>query len=69
MTLPALKKIEGKQAAAQKLLPVFATQTRLGIWFRDLVMRTMNFGPLADLLITRSMRDEFEVPNYPMVSA
>lgn len=61
--------VEGKQAAAQKLLPVFATQTRLGIWFRDLVMRTMNFGPLADLLITRSMRDEFEVPNYPMVSA
>ncbi len=61
--------VEAKQAAAQKFLPVFATQTRLGIWFRDLVMRTMNFRPLADLLITRSMRDEFELPNYPMVSS
>jgi 2-polyprenyl-6-methoxyphenol hydroxylase-like FAD-dependent oxidoreductase len=60
--------VEGKQAAAQKFLPVFATQTRLGIWIRDLVMRTMNFRPLADLLITRSMRDDFELPNYPMLN-
>ena len=58
--------VEHKQAAAQKFLPVFATQTRLGIWFRDLVMRTMNFRPLADLLLTRSVRDDFELPNYPI---
>ena len=58
--------VEGKQAAAQKFLPVFATQTRLGIWFRNLVMRTMNFRPLADLLLARSVRDDFELPNYPM---
>lgn len=58
--------LESKQAAAQKLTPVFATQTRPGIWFRDLVMRTMNFRPLADLLITRSVRDDFELPHYPM---
>lgn len=58
--------LESKQAAAQKLAPVFATQTRLGIWFRDLVMRTMNFRPLADWLITRSVRDDFELPHYPM---
>lgn len=61
--------VERKQAAAQKFLPVFATQTRLGIWFRDLVMSTMNFRPLSDLLITRSVRDDFELPNYPMLSA
>jgi 2-polyprenyl-6-methoxyphenol hydroxylase-like FAD-dependent oxidoreductase len=60
--------VEGKQAAAQRFLPVFATQTRLGIRFRNLVMRTMNFRPLADLLLTRSVRDDFELPNYPMVS-
>ena len=58
--------VEHKQAAAQKFLPVFATQTRLGIRFRDLVMRTMNFRPLADLLLTRSVRDDFELPNYPI---
>ena len=58
--------VEGKQAAGRKFLPVFATQTRLGIWFRNLVMRTMNFRPLADLLLTRSVRDDFELPNYPI---
>jgi 2-polyprenyl-6-methoxyphenol hydroxylase-like FAD-dependent oxidoreductase len=61
--------VEGKQAAAQNYLPVFATQTRLGIWFRNLVMNTMNFRPLADLVLTRSVRDDFELPNYPTVSA
>jgi 2-polyprenyl-6-methoxyphenol hydroxylase-like FAD-dependent oxidoreductase len=61
--------VEGKQAAAQKFLPVFATRTRLGIWFRDLVMRTMNLRPLADLVLARSVRDDFELPNYPMVSS
>jgi 2-polyprenyl-6-methoxyphenol hydroxylase-like FAD-dependent oxidoreductase len=58
--------VEGKQAAAQKLVPVFATQTQLGIRFRNLAMRTMNFGPLADLLLARSVRDDFELPDYRM---
>ena len=58
--------IEEKQAGAQKLVPVFATQTRLGIWFRNLVMRTMNFRPLAELLLARSVLDDFELPDYPM---
>ena len=60
--------VEAKQGAAQKYLPVFATQTRLGIWFRNLAMRTMNFRPLAELLLTRSVRDDFELPNYPTMS-
>jgi 2-polyprenyl-6-methoxyphenol hydroxylase-like FAD-dependent oxidoreductase len=58
--------VEGKQAAARKFVPVFATQTGRGIWFRNLVMRTMNFRPLADLVLTRSVRDDFELPNYPL---
>lgn len=58
--------VESKQASAQKFLPVFATQTRLGIWFRHQVMRTMNLCPRADLLVGRSLRDDFELPDYPM---
>ena len=58
--------VEGKQAAGRKFVPVFATQTRLGIWFRNLAMRTMNFPPLADLLLTRGLRDDYEPPDYPM---
>ncbi|KAA0084513.1 FAD-binding domain [Mycolicibacterium sp. P9-64] len=58
--------VERKQVAAQKFVPVFATRTGQGIWFRNLVMTTMNFRPLADMLLTRSLRDDFELPNYPM---
>lgn len=58
--------IEGKQTAAQKFLPVFVTKTEFGIWFRDLVMRTMNFRPLANVLVARSLRDDFELPDYSM---
>jgi 2-polyprenyl-6-methoxyphenol hydroxylase-like FAD-dependent oxidoreductase len=58
--------VEGKQAAARKFVPVFVTQTGRGIWFRNLVMRTMNFRPLADLVLTRSVRDDFELPDYPL---
>jgi 2-polyprenyl-6-methoxyphenol hydroxylase-like FAD-dependent oxidoreductase len=60
--------VEHKQAAARKLVPIFATHTRPGIWFRNLAMRTMNFRPLAELLLTRRMRDDFELPHYPTVS-
>ena len=61
--------VEGKQTAARKYVPVFATQTGRGIWFRNLMMRTMNFRPLADLVLTRSVRDDFELPNYPGLAA
>ena len=58
--------IDGKQASAKKLISVFATKTRPGIWFRNLALRAMNFHPLADLLLARNVRDEFELPDYPM---
>jgi 2-polyprenyl-6-methoxyphenol hydroxylase-like FAD-dependent oxidoreductase len=58
--------VEGKQAGAEKLIPVFATKTELGIRFRHLVMRAMNFRPLGDLLVSRSLRDDIELPDYPM---
>jgi 2-polyprenyl-6-methoxyphenol hydroxylase-like FAD-dependent oxidoreductase len=55
--------IETKQAGAVRYIPFFATRTRFGLWFRNLAMRTMNFGPLATLL-AGSVRDEFELPEY-----
>jgi 2-polyprenyl-6-methoxyphenol hydroxylase-like FAD-dependent oxidoreductase len=60
--------VESRQAAARRYVPVFATQTRWGIRFRDLVMRAMNFRPLADTLLSRSVHDDFELPSYPMLS-
>jgi 2-polyprenyl-6-methoxyphenol hydroxylase-like FAD-dependent oxidoreductase len=55
--------IKTKQASAVKYIPFFATRTRLGLCFRNLAMRTLNFGPLATLL-AGSVRDDFELPEY-----
>ncbi|WP_396928597.1 FAD-binding domain [Mycolicibacterium sp.] len=58
--------VEGKQQGAGKLLPVFATETELGIRIRHLVMRAMSFRPLFDLIVSRTLRDDIELPDYPM---
>jgi 2-polyprenyl-6-methoxyphenol hydroxylase-like FAD-dependent oxidoreductase len=58
--------VEGKQAGAEKLIPVFATKTDLGIRFRHLVMRAMNFRLLGDLLVGRTLRDDIALPDYAM---
>lgn len=55
--------IVDKQAGAKRFIGFFATRTRLGLWFRNLAMRAMNFGPLATLF-AGSVRDEFELPDY-----
>ncbi len=58
--------VEAKQASAAKLIPVFAPKTELGIRVGQLVMRAMRFRPLSDLLVTRTLRDDIELPEYPM---
>jgi len=55
--------IESKQSGAEKLIGFFATRTRFGLWFRNVAMRTMNFGPLANLF-AGSVRDDIELPEY-----
>jgi 2-polyprenyl-6-methoxyphenol hydroxylase-like FAD-dependent oxidoreductase len=57
--------IRAKQAGAERFIDFFATRTRIGLRFRDVAMRTMNFGPLATLL-AGSVRDNFELPEYGM---
>ena len=55
--------IKTKQAGAVRYIPFFATRTRFGLWFRNMAMRTMNFGPLATLF-AGSVRDDFALPEY-----
>ena len=57
--------IRDKQSSAEKFIGFFATKTRYGLWFRNLVMRTINFGPLANLF-GGGVRDDFEPPEYAM---
>lgn len=55
--------IESKQSGAAKNIPFFATRTRLGLGFRILAMRTMNFGPMARLFAS-TVIDDFDLPDY-----
>jgi 2-polyprenyl-6-methoxyphenol hydroxylase-like FAD-dependent oxidoreductase len=55
--------IESKQASAVRFISFFATRTRFGLWFRNVAMRAMNFGPVAGLFVG-SVRDDFELPDY-----
>ncbi|MGA9677298.1 MAG: FAD-binding domain [Mycobacterium sp.] len=55
--------IKAKQAGAARYIPFFATKTRFGLWFRNMAMRTMNFGPLATLF-AGGVRDDFDPPDY-----
>ena len=57
--------IRDKQSSAEKLIGFFATKTRFGLWFRNVAMRTMNFGPMANLF-GGGMRDDFQLPEYAM---
>jgi len=57
--------IKTKQAGARRFLGFFATRTRFGLWFRNVAMRAMNFGPLANLF-AGSVRDDLELPEYGM---
>ncbi|TDO07224.1 2-polyprenyl-6-methoxyphenol hydroxylase-like FAD-dependent oxidoreductase [Mycobacterium sp. BK086] len=58
--------VRGKQGSAEKFLPIFATQTALGLWIRDVVMTVLDALPRADLIIGRDLRDDFELPDYSM---
>ncbi|WP_396923335.1 FAD-binding domain [Mycolicibacterium sp.] len=58
--------VEAKQRSAEKLIPVFAPKTELGIRVGQLVMRALNFVPLGDRLVARTLRDDIALPDYPM---
>ena len=57
--------IKAKQAGAARNIPFFATKTRFGLWFRNVALRTMNFGPLARFF-AGSVRDDFDLPDYEL---
>lgn len=58
--------IEGKQDGATRFISFFAAKTRLGIWLRDRAMRAFNIRPVGDLVMSRALRDDFELPDYRM---
>jgi 2-polyprenyl-6-methoxyphenol hydroxylase-like FAD-dependent oxidoreductase len=58
--------IARKQKGALGLVGFFAARTSLGIWLRDLGIRAMNQPWLSGLIASRSVRDDFDLPDYAM---
>ena len=58
--------IEGKQAGATKFIGFFAARTRLGIWLRNVGMRAMNIPFIGDRVLTSTLRDDIELPDYEL---
>lgn len=56
--------VEQKQAGATKFLSFFAARTVLGIWLRNAVVRAMNLPFVGDLVMTRALRDDIDLPDY-----
>jgi 2-polyprenyl-6-methoxyphenol hydroxylase-like FAD-dependent oxidoreductase len=56
--------LAGKQKSAETFASSFAPRTRLGITFRNLVMRLMGVPLVADRFIGRAVRDDLDLPDY-----
>ncbi len=46
--------------------PCFAARTKLGIWLRNAGMRAMNLPFVGDLVVSRALRDDIDLPDYPL---
>ncbi|MCB0948181.1 MAG: FAD-binding domain [Mycobacterium sp.] len=58
--------VEGKQDDALRMVGFFAAETKLGLWLRNLGMRAAQLPAVANLLVARAFRDDFELPGYTM---
>jgi 2-polyprenyl-6-methoxyphenol hydroxylase-like FAD-dependent oxidoreductase len=58
--------ITGKQAAAENFASSFVPKTGFGVWKRNQAAKLLAYAPLANLLLGRSFRDDFDLPDYRM---
>jgi 2-polyprenyl-6-methoxyphenol hydroxylase-like FAD-dependent oxidoreductase len=55
-----------KQHSARRLASAFAPKTRLGVFLRNQATRLLAVPALAERLVGRDLRDDFELPDYRM---
>jgi 2-polyprenyl-6-methoxyphenol hydroxylase-like FAD-dependent oxidoreductase len=53
-----------KQQAAAGFASSFAPKSRFGIVFRDFVTRLLGLPFVGELVLGRSLRDDFDLPDY-----
>ncbi len=58
--------IATKQAGATRFAGVFAPRTRFGLWFRNLVIRSLVIPGLAKFAVGREIGDRLPLPDYPL---
>jgi 2-polyprenyl-6-methoxyphenol hydroxylase-like FAD-dependent oxidoreductase len=58
--------IATKQAGAVRFASAFAPRTRFGVWFRNLVIRSLGIPGLAKLAIGGEIIDQLQLPDYPL---
>lgn len=58
--------LEEKQRGATRFISFFAARTNLGIWLRNQAMRAFNIGPVGRWVLTRTLRDDIELPEYDL---
>jgi 2-polyprenyl-6-methoxyphenol hydroxylase-like FAD-dependent oxidoreductase len=56
--------VEGKQDSAKDFASSFAPKTAFGVWIRNQATKLMTIGPVADLLMGRSLCDDVDIPDY-----
>jgi 2-polyprenyl-6-methoxyphenol hydroxylase-like FAD-dependent oxidoreductase len=57
--------IERKQESAQQFAGSFTPKTRLGLFVRDLVLRSTSISFVSNWLMRRFVTDQFELPDFP----
>jgi 2-polyprenyl-6-methoxyphenol hydroxylase-like FAD-dependent oxidoreductase len=55
--------VEGKQHAAENFAATFVPQTQFRIWLRNQATRLMALPGVANLMLGRSLRDDFSLPD------
>jgi 2-polyprenyl-6-methoxyphenol hydroxylase-like FAD-dependent oxidoreductase len=61
--------VAAKQAGAVRFAGAFAPRTRLGAWFRNLVMNALSIPGLAKLAVGGEIIDQLQLPDYPLKPA
>lgn len=56
--------VEGKQHTAESFASTFVPQTELGIWLRNQATRLMALPGAANLMLGKSLSDDFALPDY-----
>ncbi|HEY5048017.1 MAG TPA: FAD-dependent monooxygenase [Rhizomicrobium sp.] len=58
--------IATKQTGAARFARAFAPRSHFGLWFRNLVIRSLAIPGLAKFAIGREITDRFPLPDYPL---